>query len=233
VCPRCYSKEITHEFEEKKTTGGPKTGEPRVPREPRRIVLGDTKGAWHSFHASETKACPQCGGMGFTEAKGVEVGNIFKLGTKYSAPFDLKYKDQNGQEQTVLMGCYGIGPSRLMGTIVETHHDKQGIIWPESVAPFKVHLIAINNKQSTINNKIKETAEKIEADMEKAGIEVLYDDRPEMAPGAKFAEADLIGIPYRLVISAKTLDKDSVELKKRNEEKAELIKLSKVIGIIK
>ena len=178
---------------------------------------------------NETPVCPACSGLEFEEAKAAEVGNIFKLGTKYSAPFDLKFKDQDGSEKTVIMGCYGAGPSRLMGTIVEVSHDKNGIIWPEAVAPFKYHLITINNQQPTTNNKIKEAAEKIEAALEKQGNEVLYDDRGDISAGAKFAEADLIGIPYRLVVSEKTLKEDSVEMKKRSEKKTELIKLSEII----
>ena len=176
---------------------------------------------------AETPACPACGGMGFTEAKAVEVGNIFKLGTKYSAPFDLKFKDENGQEQTVLMGCYGIGPGRIMGTIVETSHDDKGIIWPANVAPFKVHLLALGDDE-----KVKNEADALYEKLNKAGIEILYDDR-QLPAGAKFAEADLIGIPHRLVVSEKTLAEDSAELKKRDEEKTKLIKLSETIESLK
>ena len=175
----------------------------------------------------ETPACPTCGGMGFTEHKAIEVGNIFKLGAKYSTPFDLKYKDQNGQEQTVLMACYGMGPSRVMGAIVEAHHDKQGIIWPENIAPFKVHLLVLGD-----DDKAEEEADAIYDKLNESAIEVLYDDRV-LPAGAKFAEADLIGIPYRLVISEKTLAEDSVEVKKRSEEKAELIKMSEIIEMLK
>ncbi len=177
---------------------------------------------------NETPKCPACSGMEFEEAKAAEVGNIFKLGTKYSAPFNLKFKDKDGSEKTVIMGCYGAGPSRLMGTIVEVLHDEKGIIWPESVAPFKYHLLTINSQQLTINNAIKDAAEKVEAALEKQGNEVLYDDRDGLSAGAKFAEADLIGIPYRLVISEKTLEKDSVEMKKRSEKETKLILVSEI-----
>ncbi|KKS26195.1 MAG: Prolyl-tRNA synthetase [Parcubacteria group bacterium GW2011_GWA2_42_11] len=172
----------------------------------------------------ETPACPDCGNSDFKTAKAIEVGNIFKLGTKYAAPFDLKFRDDQGQEQTVIMGCYGIGPSRVMGTIVEIFHDDKGIIWPENVAPFKCHLLALGE-----DDKIKKAAEEIYSDLQSAGVEVLYDDR-DLSAGAKFAEADLIGIPYRLVISAKTLAEKSVELKKRNEEKTEMIKINNIAG---
>ena len=144
---------------------------------------------------NETPACPACGGMGFEEAKAIEVGNIFKLGTRFSEPFDLKFKKVNGQETLVIMGCYGIGPGRVMGTIVETHHDKRGIIWPESVAPFKAHLLALGDDEN-----VKKETDALYDKLNETGIEVLYDDR-SLPAGAKFAEADLIGIPYRLVIS--------------------------------
>jgi prolyl-tRNA synthetase len=125
------------------------------------------------------------------------------------------------------MGCHGIGPSRVMGTIVEVFHDDQGIIWPENVAPFKIHLLALGE-----DAKIKKAAEEIYSDLQSAGVEVLYDDR-DLSAGAKFAEADLIGIPYRLVISAKTLAEKSVELKKRGEDKTEIIKISHITEKLK
>ena len=185
--------------------------------------------------------------MEFEEQKAIEVGNIFKLGTKYSAPFDLKFKDKDGSEKTVIMGCYGVGPSRLMGTIVEVSHDKDGIIWPESVAPFKYHLLALGGDEKTKRQapalgaeprtvpqggsgaRVKKYADGVYEKLADQGVEVLYDDR-EMSAGAKFAEADLIGIPYRLVISEKTLEKDSVEIKRRNEKGTKLIKISEISG---
>lgn len=170
----------------------------------------------------ETPACPDCGGTNFKEVKAVEVGNIFKLGTKYSAPFDLKFKDKNGQEKTVIMGCYGIGPPRVMGTIVEISHDENGIIWPESAAPFKFHLLTLGEEK-----EVKKQADGLYENLVGAGFEILYDDR-ELSAGEKFAEADLIGIPYRLVISEKTLERDSVEIKKRSEKKTKLLKISDI-----
>ena len=175
----------------------------------------------------ENPICPKCQSADFKETKAVEVGNIFKLGTKYSAPFDLKYKDQNGQEQIVIMGCYGLGPTRVMGAIVETSHDDKGIIWPENVAPYKYHLLALGDDEA-----VKKAADELYEKLIGNNFEVLYDDR-ELVAGQKFAEADLIGLPYRLVISAKTLAKSSVEIKKREEEKTELIKLSKITKSLK
>ncbi|MBU1102835.1 prolyl-tRNA synthetase [Patescibacteria group bacterium] len=169
-----------------------------------------------------TPACPACSGMEFAKAKTAEVGNIFKLGTKYSAPFDLKFKDRDGREKNVIMGCYGVGPTRLMGTIVEISHDDKGIIWPESVAPFKYHLLALGE-----NAEIKKAADELYEKLTAQRVEPLYDDR-ELSAGEKFAEADLIGIPHRLVISEKTLKENSVEIKKRNKKEAKLIKISEL-----
>jgi len=175
----------------------------------------------------ENPKCPQCGGMGFEEAKAIEVGNIFKLGTRFSEPFDLKFKKEDGQEELAIMGCYGIGPSRVMGAIVEINNDDKGIVWPESVAPYKVHLLALGD-----DKKVKKEADELYEKLAEANVEVLYDDR-SLPAGAKFAEADLIGIPYRLVISEKTLAKDSVELKKRYEEETELVKIDEIVGMMK
>lgn len=150
------------------------------------------------------------------EKKAIEVGNIFKLGTKFSEAEGLYFTDSDGSKKPVIMGSYGIGVGRLMGTIVEIFNDEQGIIWPESVAPFKVHLIDIRNR---------EKSEEIYNTLVKAGIEILFDDR-DIAPGQKFAEADLIGIPYRVVVSDKTLANDSCEVKKRNAGEPELVKIT-------
>ena len=125
----------------------------------------------------------------------------------------------------MIMGCYGIGLNRLMGTIVEVYHDDVGIIWPEKVAPFKAHLINIGKMSAS-----KKNADKIYANLQKAGAEVLYDDRKEATVGEKFADADLIGIPYRLVISEKTGDK--IEIKKRGEKKIKLISEKELIKLL-
>ena len=139
--------------------------------------------------------CPKCGGK-IDEKKSIEVGNIFPLGVKYSKAFDLQFVDQKGNKKYVVMGSYGIGLSRTMGAVVEIHHDKKGIIWPKEVAPFQVHLIRIEN-----NDKVKRVAEKLYQDLQKKGYEVLYDDREGKGAGEKFMDADLIGIPIRVVIS--------------------------------
>lgn len=179
----------------------------------------------------DQNTCPVCGAKEFREEKAVEVGNIFKLGTKYSLPFDLKYTDKDGQEKDVIMGCYGIGPSRLIGTAVEIFHDDKGIIWPESIAPFKVHLISILGKDG--DGEIKLKAQEIYDNLNKSGIDVLYDDREDVSAGAKFADADLIGCPFRIVLSKKTMAGGEVELKKRNEEECSMVKMDKLISALK
>jgi prolyl-tRNA synthetase len=171
----------------------------------------------------DIQKCPECGEAVFDEEKAIEVGNIFKLMTKYSAPFNFMVKDENGKEQTVIMGCYGIGLSRLMGAIVEVLHDDKGIIWPEAVAPFKVHLLSLGKNGE---------AEKIYADLQKKQIEVLFDDR-DVTAGQKFADADLIGIPYRIVVSEKSMAAGGVEMKKRNEEKSEIINSAELLKKLK
>jgi prolyl-tRNA synthetase len=177
---------------------------------------------------AENPACPRCSSDRFQEKKAVEVGNIFKLGTKYSAPFDLKFKDKDGSEKAVIMGTYGLGLGRLMGAVVEANHDEKGIIWPKSVSPFLVHLIQLGN-----DKKVKATAEKIYQDLQKQNVQVLYDDRQDKSAGEKFAEADLIGIPYRIIVSEKTLMKNSVEVKERNKGTAKLVKIKQLPKVIK
>jgi prolyl-tRNA synthetase len=180
---------------------------------------------------NEVKIClnKPCNSTEFEEKKAIEVGNIFKLGTKYSLPFDLKFRDKDGKEKPVFMGCYGMGLGRLMAAIVEINHDSNGIIWPEKVAPFKVHLIEINSKENRSANKIRETAEIIYQNLQKNKIEVLYDDREEKTPGEKLVEADLIGIPFRIVVSARTIPDGNVEVKMRNEKIAKLVKTDRLI----
>jgi len=150
------------------------------------------------------------------EKKAVEVGNIFTLGTKFSEPFDLKYKNEKGEGELVFMGSYGIGLGRLLGTIVEVSSDDKGIIWPESVAPFKYHLVEIISEKP----EVRETAEKI---YKKLGVEnCLYDDR-DLRAGEKFADADLLGMPYQIVVSEKNISVGKVELKDRKTSEIKMI----------
>ena len=168
----------------------------------------------------EGKQC-ELGHGPLKKAKSIEVGNIFPLKTKFSTAFDLKYKDKEGKEAFIIMGCYGIGITRLMGTIAEVYSDKKGLIWPKSAAPFDIHLVHIEDPGS------ESMALKTYETLTKAGIGVLWDDREDVSAGAKFADADLIGIPVRLVVSKRTGNK--VEYKERKYDKKELLNLEDVI----
>ncbi|MBU1045836.1 hypothetical protein KJ616_01805 [Patescibacteria group bacterium] len=170
--------------------------------------------------SKEGDKCPKCKAT-LKQSRGIEVGNIFPLGTKYSEPFDLSFIDKDGKKKLVIMASYGIGVGRLMATIVEANHDDSGIIWPKEVAPYAVHLVPLNLK----NKKIKEQTEKIYSHLQKSGVEVLYDDRIDVGPGQKLIESDLIGIPLRIVLSEKTLEKDSVELKERGKKPVKIVKI--------
>ena len=165
--------------------------------------------------------CPKCGGA-MKVVKSIEVGNIFKLGTKFSDAFGLFYTAEDQTKKPVIMGSYGIGPGRLMGTIVEVHQDERGIVWPEIVAPFSVHLIELCGKEKTNVTNVKKAAEKLYESLLAKGTRVLYDERGEKTAGEKFADSDLIGIPWRVIVSEKTLEKKGIEVKKRSEPKAKI-----------
>jgi prolyl-tRNA synthetase len=176
---------------------------------------------------SDDKTCTSCGKHDYRDAKASEVGNIFELKTKYSDAFNLQYTAEDGSQKSVLMGCYGIGPSRCMGVIVEKWNDDKGIIWPEAVAPFQVHLISLAGKEG---EAVLTAADRIYADLQAAGVEVLYDDRADKSAGEKFADSDLLGIPHRIIISAKTVAENSAELKQRNQQEASLIPLDQIVA---
>lgn len=157
------------------------------------------------------------------EVRAIEVGNIFPLGTKFSDALDLYYTDENGEKKPVIMGSYGIGPGRVMATIVELKHDDKGIIWPENIAPYKVMLVGLNLEDEDVKKQAEETYEKLKSQ----NVEVLYDDRLDTTAGQKFADSDLLGIPYRAVVSQKTGGK--VELKRRYEDKLEIVSIEELI----
>jgi len=170
-----------------------------------------------------TKKCPECGSE-IKKISSIEVGHIFSLGTKYSESMGAYFIDKEGKKKPILMGCYGTGLGRLMAAIVEVHHDEKGIIWPESVAPFDVHLIDIPNEK-----KAKTEAGKVYETLKKKGIEVLWDDRNDVSAGVKFADADLIGIPLRLVSSEELTKNGKIEYKRRNKRKVEKLTLGQVV----
>ncbi len=218
-----FTKNFTHEFQVIADVGEDK------------IVYCPNMDFSQNKEISKLKAgdkCPVCGAK-LKEDKSIEAGNIFPLGTKYSKAMNALFTDRDGKRKPIIMGCYGIGVSRLMGTIVEIHHDEKGIIWPSSVAPFDIHLISLKSGDEKINKKIKENSEKLYKELEKTGKQVLYDDRENKSAGEKFADADLIGIPYRLVVSEKTLKNDNVEIKKRNENKIKLVKIKQIHKLFK
>lgn len=171
----------------------------------------------------EGDRCPKCGNSDLRSATASEVGNVFDLGRKYTKAFDLSYADQKGEKQYPIMGCYGIGISRTMGVIVEKFHDDRGIIWPENVAPFTVSLISFDDT--------KDQAQKLYDDLKAKGIEVLWDDRDASA-GVKFGDADLIGNPYRVVISKRSLESGGLEVKRRSEKDSTIMPVNKLVEFL-
>lgn len=161
------------------------------------------------------------------EKKAVEVGNIFHLGTRFSEAIGLKYKDEEGNDRPVVMGSYGIGPTRLLGTIIETLSDEKGMVWPKEVAPFQVHLVRLG-----VNENTTKFADDLYKKLVSNGVEVLYDDR-DLRPGEKFADSDLIGIPVRFVVSDKTVAEDKVEVKYRTKADAEMMSVEDAISALK
>ncbi len=181
---------------------------------------------------SEKGNCPKCDCEG-EKLKASEVGNIFKLNTKYSQPFDLGFTDENGERRIVLMGCYGIGTSRVLGTVVEYFHDQKGIIWPTSIAPFLIHIVPLSSSDEDAQRLIMDRAQKLLSALEELGIETLLDDRKSASAGEKFADADLIGIPLRVVISEKTIAAGGYELKKRSTNDAVILPIERIMDSAK
>lgn len=166
------------------------------------------------------KTCPECGSEKLEKKKAIEVGNIFPLKSKFSDAFDLSYTDKDGKKQPIIMGCYGIGLTRLMGAVAEVHNDQDGLIWPDVLAPFDAHLVVLGDDKS-----VRQTADKTYDSLTNDGFEILYDERDD-SPGKKFKDADLLGIPTRLVVSEKS--KDKIEWKRRDSKKIELLSLKSV-----
>jgi prolyl-tRNA synthetase len=171
--------------------------------------------------------CPKCNGELFSQ-HGIEVGHVFKLGTFLSERLNAYFLDKNGESRPVIMGCYGIGVGRLLAAAIEQNHDEKGIVWPLAIAPFQVHLCALRMEEPAV----LEAVEKLYQDFVDSGLEVLFDDRNESA-GIKFNDADLIGIPLRITVSPRTLQKQSVEIKWRNEKEAEIVPLEGIVEKIK
>ena len=158
--------------------------------------------------------------------RGIEVGHIFKLGTKYTQTMNVTVQDPSGRDVAPIMGCYGFGVSRIVAAIVEQRHDDSGIVWPAAVAPFDVHIVALNNMKSTA---VRDVADNLHRDLEAAGFAVLFDDRDER-PGVKFADADLIGIPHRVTVGERGLKDGTVEYRRRHDTQVEKLKPAAVVG---
>ena len=171
--------------------------------------------------------CAVCGGR-LEAKKAIEVGHCFKLGTRYSAAVNATYLDENGQPQLIYMGSYGIGLDRLMAVAVELHHDKDGIVWPDSIAPYRVHLVHVGKE----GDGTKARAEALYAKLTAAGVEVLYDDRDGLGAGVKFKDADLIGIPWRVTVSVRSLEAGGVEVKRRNESDRRVVAVDELTGLL-
>jgi len=184
----------------------------------------DFTAEWHDIHiAKQGDSCRKCNSPLKIE-RVIEIGNIFKLGTKYSVSLKAVYLDENGQEKPVIMGSYGIGPARIAAAAIEQNYDKDGIIWPRSIAPFDVEILPLNMKDA----KTVDVAESLYKDLMEKGIEVLMDDRDERA-GVKFKDADLIGIPTQIVLGERNLKEDIVEIKDRRTKEVMKVKIEAVV----
>jgi len=185
----------------------------------------DFSAEWYDIHTARAgDSCVKCGNALKVEQV-IEIGNIFKLGTKYSSALKAIYLDENGQEKPIIMGSYGIGPARIAAAAIEQNHDKDGIIWPKSISPFDVEILPLNMKdQATI-----EAAEKLYMELSKKGLDVLMDDRDERA-GVKFKDADLIGIPFQIILGEKNLKEGLVEIKDRRTKEIKKVKVEEVPG---
>ncbi|MBT3389072.1 MAG: proline--tRNA ligase [Chloroflexi bacterium] len=177
--------------------------------------------------AREGDGCPECAAP-FREVRGVEVGNIFKLGTRYSDSLGCTFQDKDGKEKPVIMGSYGIGSGRLLASVAEEHNDEYGLIWPITVAPYQVHLVMLPSKK---DDSAMEAAAQLYKDLVAAGVEVLFDDRDD-SPGVKFNDADLIGLPIRVTVGARGLKDGMVEIKRRSEKEKRMIPLEDALKTV-
>jgi prolyl-tRNA synthetase len=177
--------------------------------------------------AATGDACPRCADGHFTGYRGIEVGQVFFLGTKYSAPMKCNFLDAEGKERPMVMGCYGIGVTRIAASAIEQNHDKDGIIWPVPIAPFEVSLLSLQAGDA----QVTAVAEQLYSELQKAGVEVLFDDRDER-PGVKFKDADLIGIPYRIAVGKKGVAEGMAELKARRSPEVVKVKIEDVVRVV-
>ncbi|MCA9852572.1 MAG: proline--tRNA ligase, partial [Dehalococcoidia bacterium] len=177
--------------------------------------------------ARDGDRCARCSGT-LHEQRGIEMGHVFKLGTMYAEALDVRFLDQAGQRNETVMGCYGIGVERMLAAVIEANHDKDGIIWPKDVAPFDVHIVALDLEELAVER----TLTQLEEDCEKAGLSVLIDDRDD-SPGIKFKDADLLGMPVRLTVGPRALAKGGVELRVRRTGEMEIVPADQVVARLK
>ena len=199
-------------------------------RHAKNIVLGRDFNAYKTADIASAKVgakCARCGGT-LESTRGIEVGHVFKLGTFLAETFGANFTDAEGNQKPCIMGCYGIGVGRLLAAAIEQNHDDKGIIWPMPIAPYQVQLCGLSLDQE----KVRAAAEKIYADLKSAGVEVLFDDRIE-SPGVKFNDADLLGMPLRITVSPRSLDKGGVELKKRSEKAFAIFTVDNIVAEVK
>jgi prolyl-tRNA synthetase len=189
----------------------------------KQVNLGDfsVEGFFDLRRAQAGDSCPK--GGEYLEHRGIEVGQVFFLGTKYSQAMGARYKDEAGAERLMVMGCYGIGVGRTAAAAIEQHHDDHGIVWPYPIAPFQFHLLSLNLKDEAV----RKASEKIYQELNARGLEVLWDDRDEN-PGVKFKDGDLLGIPFRLVVGPKGLQENKIEIKDRKSGELQKIDLEKL-----
>jgi prolyl-tRNA synthetase len=193
------------------------------------VNLGDfqVEGFYDLRRANQGDPCPKCSDGKYEEHRGIEVGQVFYLGTKYSKSMNAKYLDEKGQENLMVMGCYGIGVSRTAAAAIEQNHDDNGIIWPYPLAPFHLHLLTLNLN----DEEVMKLSRKIYEEASNRDLEILWDDRDESA-GVKFKDSDLLGIPYRVVVGAKGLKDGIVEVKSRKTGEVQRIKVDEILDYL-
>jgi prolyl-tRNA synthetase len=172
-------------------------------------------------------ACPRCETGRLEETHCIELGHIFKLGTKYSHTMKAVVQNEQGQNREILMGCYGIGVSRILAAAVEVSHDEKGIIWHPRIAPYHAHLLLLDVK----DENLRQMAEGIYQDLQAAGVEVLFDDR-DVRPGVKFAEADLIGLPWHLILGRRAQESGQVEIRSRKDKSQQLVEMERCVEVL-
>ena len=183
---------------------------------------------YHDFaKITEGGVCPECGRHTIRVSRGIEVGNIFQLGTKYTESMGMQYLDKDGKEKYPLMGCYGIGIGRLAASVCEAHHDEYGPIWPMAIAPWQVHLCCVRPD----NKEVKEFADKLYEELQERGVEVLYDDR-KVSAGVMFSDADLMGVPIRVIASPRNMKEGCCEIVTRDKQVQKKTVLTDVVSEI-